>query len=1228
MNQNKIAIIGLSARFPESDTLLALHRFLAEGKQCVKDVPAERLLLQGQDPSLKHAKLGILQNVDCFDNKFWNIGTKEAVQMSPEQRISLETAAEAVLNAGYALERFKGENCGVILSCSNNNYEDKIRERSTISFLGSHAFMAASYISYYLDLHGPNMLLDTGCSSSLLCIHEACTKLNQHEADYFLAGGTSVYLHIPDEEHDFKLGVEAQGEQIRPFDAEADGIYSGEGCGFVLLKRYEDAVRDRDHIYGIICGSYVNNDGARSSSVIAPSVDGQKEAVTGAWKHAGIDPAEITEIEAHGTGTKLGDPIEIESMTESFEAFNVKPHDIMLGTVKANLGHTLYTAGVAGVIRKLLEFETDWQYPLANFRTPNPLIDFDRAGMVPSAQGGKYQSDRLRLAGLNAFSFSGTNVHMLIAQAQKPDAAPETVCDANNCIVKFSAKSEEAFYSNLKLLKAYLTAFPRNINDVVYTLNTGRDDFKFRRMIRIRNAAELLEKLDYISHVRDMQQTKIAYLIAGDAAHPIPQQAAKQAERLAALGLRADYILADQTGKAIADILDGNGSAADAEAALKHAAFAPESEYEKKRTALMQNLRQLAEKEPVIAINLSDPAYDPQENSSVRSFRADSPDAEQVLLTEVYNTGRDLCFDAYYQGFSYRKVPLSEYCFDKTHLWGTFVVNELAAHAQAETPAAEPAAESVELTEDALRTIWVNILGCDETISAEDDFFELGGDSILIGMLLEDIESACGVRLTTEDIYTYATLGSQLAYIRQSMGAGESAAAEPEDQPEKQDTETNMPAMIPMNTMQKLVYYSQKNQPTSPQWNLSFPLRLTGKIDPDRLERAAIRAAANHDILCSVVEAADGVPYFAPSGQAQVAIERRDFSEELAGGKPSDAIEDEIRTILKQEAMDPIEPEHTPLLKLYLYRVSDELAYMMLRFNHICVDGWSAGVFLQEMCEYFKDPDAKIEGILPFAELYQKSLAKQEADLAYWKQIVAGCNSPKLFPVTKETADAGVHTVKYMIVGKGAAARARAFCKDYKATEYQYMLMIFHLTVARLYGRKDHIISTVLSNRADRAAAKTIGFIANDVTSRLPLDDEMTVETLLEQARNQAISAQSHQSVCLGDYLCESLDAQKPSLRDLTDFLLVYQNFEAFGMDIDGMNISGFMMNERAAFTPLSMIVLGANEGVVGSVEYDTALITEEEADRFIKTYKEIYAAVSRDKDLKVRELIYERKDI
>ncbi len=563
VDDGAIAIVGMAGRFPGAPDIAAFWRQLETGCDAVTDGRTDPGSWSGiaGDPGADKAAArrgGFVEGIDLFDAGFFGIRPIEARTMDPQQRMLLETSWHALEDAGIDPERLKGSLTGVYAGVSGCEYRDLMSAGGTgVNYLGTSGGVAAGRIAFVLGLMGPAIPLDMTCASSLAAVHEAAMALQRGEVNLALAGGVKAILSPETAQYQVELGMLSARGRCASFDASADGHVRGEGCGIVVLKRLADAEANGDRIWATIRGTAINQNGA-SAALTVPNGPAQEQVIETALTRAGIAPADVDYLEAHGTGSSLGDPIEVHAAAAVYGRGRPAGRPLLIGTAKTNIGHLEAAAGVAGLIKVVLAMRRGAIPKQLHFRNPNPQIEWDRlpVRVVSEAAAWPADTDRPRRAGVSAFAVSGTNAHIVVeshgvsdraaaasVESADPEGsarpvavrAPESVSDPapagtapgarKSRVLPLSAKSDDALRT---LAERYLTWLDERagevtedggaadplLSDMAWTAGTGRSHFAHRAGLVFRDAPSLRQAL---------------LALAGADARPEPRTAAKAA---------------------------------------------------------------------------------------------------------------------------------------------------------------------------------------------------------------------------------------------------------------------------------------------------------------------------------------------------------------------------------------------------------------------------------------------------------------------------------------------------------------------------------------------------------------------------------------------------------------------------------------------------------------------------------------------------------------------------
>ena len=529
-----IAIIGIGCRFPGGRNPKTFWEFLSKGGDAISEIPLERWNNQqfydpiGTTGTINTRWGGFLDKIDQFEPEFFQISPREAEHLDPQQRLLLEVSWEALENAGIVPHQLKKSLTGVFVGISHGDYQRLIeRNLSNInaySGTGTGFCIAANRLSYLLDLKGPSLSVDTACSSSLVALHLACQSLNVHESNVCLVGGVNLILSPETTIAFSQAKMMASDGRCKTFDASANGYVRGEGCGVVILKRLEDALTDGDTIQAIIRGTAINQDGL-TNGLTAPNSLSQQAVIRQALENAEVLPSDLTYVETHGTGTVLGDPIEIKALKAVLMEGRSQNQPCWFGSVKTNIGHLESAAGMASLIKVILSLQHQQIPPHLHLKQLNPYISFaDTPFSIPTQLQTWQTNHQTRFAGVSSFGFGGTNAHLILEEA--PQQITEHKLSRPWHLFTLSAKSEQALQDLVKSYLEYLSEPSINLADLCFTVNTGRTHFNHRLAVLTQSIQQLQQQLEaylrkeqlpkvFYSEITRQKNPKIAFLFTG-----------------------------------------------------------------------------------------------------------------------------------------------------------------------------------------------------------------------------------------------------------------------------------------------------------------------------------------------------------------------------------------------------------------------------------------------------------------------------------------------------------------------------------------------------------------------------------------------------------------------------------------------------------------------------------------------------------------------------------------
>ena len=723
MNTAEIAIIGMATRFPGSRNQREFHHNLQTGRDCVTEASPQRFCDStfplGDE---RYQVMGLLEQIDRFDRRFFNISPREAEQMDPHQRLTMEVAYESIEDSGYSPGSWNGKQHAMIMANANYTYSEHLPDPDPSMYSGMSTFTIAGRLARFLNTTGPTFVVDTGCSSGLVCIGLACDELALGRAEVALVAGAVLVFDPLPVEIDVDVGITSHDGKTRSFNAGSNGSGVAEAVVSFVLKPLAQAKQDGDNVYAVIKSSAINSSSQSSASLTATSSAAQSDLLQLAWKRAGIDPLSVGYIEAHGSGTQLGDPIEIHGIDTAFRNFTDKRHFCAVSSIKSNIGHTDKCAGLSGLAKAALSLRHRELYPSLHFVTPNPLIDFENSSTYINTKCKSWErsGDAPLRAGVNSFGFSGNNAHVVLEEYPDNEApAPENNDRAapDRHLVTFSSKRADGVAANLTALAEHLDAVPGiRLADVSFTRNNGREHFRHRAALIAKDLPDLLEQLrgaaetapnavadnvapillcspDIAPPAAWTEQLTATYSTfndawqncgqawTGEADAPAFQRFAFQfslGRLLAELGVRTANITGIGTGALVVDALLEESSLEEALQALRDAPV------EEPPADLADRLQALVDDQtaanPVLFIELGPAgclARELQElkrQDNAAAFEVLAADLEATdsllsLLREVYLQGGPIDWDAFHAQVGGRRISLPGYQFERLRSW-------------------------------------------------------------------------------------------------------------------------------------------------------------------------------------------------------------------------------------------------------------------------------------------------------------------------------------------------------------------------------------------------------------------------------------------------------------------------------------------------------------------------------------------------------------------------------
>lgn len=1020
-SREKIAVIGLSCRMPQANDANAFWENLIRGVDSVRPFPQKRRrdidkFLPKVIDRIKSEKEpywigGFLDSIDEFDNQFFEILPADATLMDPQQRIFLELAHEALVDAGYTKDMLNGLNAGVFVGDVVNEYRDLVTTVTPSAVVGNISPFIASRVSYFYNLKGPAINVSTACSTSLVTIHTALQSLALGECDIAITGAINLrvfpfdYINDPVD----ALGITTSRGACRPFDDSADGVVRGEGGAVIIFKRYEAALRDGDHIRAVVLASGVNNDG-KSSSVGAPNPSQQAELLKKTWKAAGISPENISYIEAHGTGTHIGDPIEVQGITSAMAEFTNKKNFCGLGSVKSNIGHlTGGASGIAGLMKLILSLQNKKLPPSLHFEIPNSLIDFKKSPIyVVDSPLDWSPIGSARIGGVSAFGFSGTNCHILVEEA--PSFSHDIIDLHQNLPFMISAPSRNSLEKYTALIQELIAKSlinEKGLLDLSFTLLHRRDFYRFSLLFFTKSVEELLSRLERADLDKESQKE-------------IDLQKIKREFPVS--------FFSKQGARAIS---------------------LPAVPYEKKR----------------FWIEEISPRFKERFDQSSRRMNAPCKNHSKAALLGI--------------------------------------VQRITGY---------------------------------HTVSLEDHFFDLGGDSLIGVELLSDIHREMGVKLGFDALFANPRLSDLYAVIASSQ----QSEFKPIPKVEKQ-------SIYSASWGQRRIFVLDQMQKKGSAYTIYDVLDIEGAIDEEKFLSALLEIVKRHEALRTTYSFSQNT-VFQKIGEPK--IDFRIVEIEATKGDVA-----RIEKLLEKEMAKGFDLLRGPLLSAVLYKLSESSSILLFMLHHIAADGYSINLIIKELFEiYYAKTLGKIATLPNISSTYvdytywQESLFKSKKyteQKQYWIErctdlpltyIRGDLPRPDVFSFNGARLSFQISAERQKILSKLGA--------NHDATLFMVLVSAVNILIYQYTSERDLVIGTPVSGRSHKDLSSIVGFFVNTLLLKTSIRPDMTISKLLKETKEVVSAALDHQDYPF-DLLVEDVGANRDTSRSpLFNINVAYHNFE------------------------------------------------------------------------------------
>jgi 3-oxoacyl-(acyl-carrier-protein) synthase/acyl carrier protein len=1271
--EKDIAIIGMAGRFPGAGSLQQLFELLVQGADTVGNISTNRIKNTTLDPNREYMVGGYLEDIDVFDHRLFNIAAAEAQTMDPHLRILLEVAYETFENAAYSPDVISGSNTAVFVADAALEYY-KLAETfvPTLASGNTKAFLA-SMLSRKFDLRGNSLTVDTTCSSSLLAIHLACNELILGDADMALAGAANLYLFPY--KGSVGLDLDAPDGKSKAFSAQANGMSHGEAVACVLLKRLDKAVADGDIIHAVIKGSAVNSNAGRSASVTAPDSEAQADVIRMAWKKAGIDPRRLGFMEVHGSGTVLGDNIEIGGLTLAFNTYTSDKQWCPISTIKSNIGHTRSAAGIAGLLKTVLSLKHQVLFPNIHFDAPHPQINFQRSAVYVNRSLRPWTTENgARYAGVSSIGLSGTNCHMVLEEAPLRAIHRATLTDGAAYLLPVTGHTPEALKNNVAALAAYLSARPgEDLANISYTLCCGRKHYSHRMAVVAGNIAQastyiqhwLNEEQEYNSAKKPVDNLVFIFDEGNNTvAHYQSQYHCYK--WLEERGITTTEIMATQGGLHIARVISGEINMEAAVERIKEEKAETMSDME---TRVSGWLQRATTKGKVVLVcmsaSLGELALELKRQAAANeavTFVSPEGDAEDACLLQVvkklYELNVRVDWKEWGAHINGSRIELPAYRFVKQHCW----IREIPPA----TGVTQVITEEVPDLAAVIEHYWKEVLNI-QHCQLFDNFFELGGDSIKATRVINGLNRAYGVHLDFEDIFDYPTIAALAGYLDSICGTGQkiykiwkdvlgqeslshsdnffdlgghSLIANQIINRIRKDFEVELNfddlfqhptvdalstyvdslrksgtvALPPIEVLPVRPFYEASHAQKrlwilgqSPEGVIAYNqpglYKIGSMLDKAILEKAFMALITRHEILRTtfLLEGDRLVQKTKLPEQSGFKLRYLDFRGH------ADATQAAILHANEQAARQ-FDLETGPLMDALLIQTGDAAYVMLLNLHHIITDGWSNGVMVHDLLNcYYALLEGKEPALPPLRIQYKEYAAWQNEQIRngvfdkhrhYWLQQFEEAAAPLRFPADfpRPEMKAFKGAIAEFAIDELLTARIKEYAMEHNVTLFMLLLANLNVLLYHFSGQSDITIGTTLANRDHVELEDQMGFYVNTLAIRTVFDAEMTFSQLLSRIRSNTLQAFEH-GIYPFDLLVEDLQLERDQSRSpLFDIMLTLQNMDNNrrynSSRLQQLHVESIEPDIHISKFDLLFCVTENNGRLEVLLEYDTALLT------------------------------------
>ncbi|WP_028517513.1 condensation domain-containing protein [Ruminococcus flavefaciens] len=1224
-----IAIIGMSCRLPKADNYRKLWGMLEKGISTFGELPESRKKeiekISDADFPFEYDKGAFLDSIFSFEPELFSISKEEAKYLDPQQRLLIEMTEDAILDSGYNPDELSGKNVGVYIGNTSNIYKQLYNSDDPHEFINGLDASNAARIAYTYNFTGPAFCLDTACSSSVVALNQAINDIRLGKTDEAIVGAASIILLPIKNEAVVTDEIMSDKLETRAFSDDADGFVNGEGGVVLYIKSYNKAIEDNDNIHAVIKGIAVNSNGHRSNGIASPSPNAQAEVIKQAIKDADVDPTMISYVEAHGTATKIGDPIELKGIDSAFSEYNIPRQVIGIGSVKSNFGHTGAVAGLLNVIKVVLMMEHRKTVPSLNFNYPNRYFEFEKSCLYVCTKKADWNGKLI--AGVSSFGLTGTNCHVIVEAYDEHNDKPEQKNDKNMIIV--SARTRKSLFYMLKRLKEHFLENPDlPIDDIAATLNCGRRHMEYMFCVTVHDLNELIERINealedeaHISEKSDLKgktafifcnydsSENYCYTESTSSDDSILQFFEKEkflADSLKSFEIKSDIVTGIGAGKIVAGYWKESYSNEKAQEMLKN------NEFDNSVSLTAERVNVLLKKYyengcvRVIVFSPDQTFFDLLKNEADRygieimalnelndimdiacKFIASGTRPSINAGKSIYKNRKKIVLPTYFYDRDF-------YCLDASELIrkNLYQNNDMMLSDSGKTAENENITFDKDYVIGFMDKVFKEVLSND--YSDTQYIYDFSVNSVDVMHCIAIFRKEFHVDIPVVLFYEGNNLGEIKNKILDAVLNGDQKGI-------YAVKKVPIQSRYELSNAQKRMYALSQLFDNTYAYNNIIPVLITGDINIEKLDSAFRKLLQRNRILRTKYVFEDNDIY-------QIVVD--DVDEGIDVIEMNKAWDSSESTLSLVKYLHLFKLDEAPMMKLTLLKYNNGHSVLISNCHHIASDGFTNNLIIRELLSIYSGRPLQPNEFDYFDFIsWQKDFIESEVfkkQEQYWlemyKDEVQPLDLPTDFPRSEIVTVVGKSS-NYTL-SKELWKKVKAFIEKESITEYIFFMTVLSLMLRIYTNQKDNVIGSPISGRKYRDFDNTIGLFVNTIAIRNRIDDNSSFHESILKVKNSILSAYENQ-----DYPFELLVDKVVSKRDINrnplfDVMFAMQNNHMDKTNyMDNVTFEEIEIETSECRFELDIHAFPGEEDVLFRVMYNSGLFKQSTIDTFVERF-------------------------